>query len=536
MSTLPKSLQLSIEDSARPDPFSSDDQIDDGSSLNSLEPLDTLAFNSPFAPFASQWGSAMYTSASSGNTQHGGGTVDRVVSQTVASAPVAPAAAGATAAAAHSAIVADGRVASPGGSGLVFNNSFDSSCSAQFEACVVAAEKTLEGLFTNPVVFNVSFNEKNEGDSSDLASNTPGTVIGVVTDPNLRRGGGISYANFKNALPSSDVLPASLPSGGLTISEAYARMLGLSSSTEFTDATVTLNSSPDWSYGQDVANVVIHELSEFLMGRVGGLGDPGNVLGAYGLWSTMDLFRYKATGGPDYSDGRDGQTTYFSTDGGKTTSQSAHLSFNNEYNSSGKQVNQGDTADFTQQSVFGTGSTGETITLTQTELNVMEALGWKAQITQDCFTGSGNWQTPTNWSSSVNDGATPIEPQDAYVGANYADVAATATSLDDVIVNSIGTNAASTLTISGGSTLTATNGTVLNASDLFETASGNNGAIVVEDASGLSSGGVFDNAGVLTIEGLGSFAEFSGAVNNSGSIYVGVDASADLSGVVTNKG
>ena len=147
MSTLPKSLRLSIEDSARPDPFSSDDQIDDGSSLDSLEPLDTLAFNSPFAPFASQWGSAMSTSASSGNTQHGGGTVDRVVSQTVASAPVAPAAAGATAAAAHSAIVADGRVASPGGSGLVFNNSFDSSCSAQFEACVVAAEKTLEGLF-----------------------------------------------------------------------------------------------------------------------------------------------------------------------------------------------------------------------------------------------------------------------------------------------------------------------------------------------------------------------------------------------------
>ena len=563
MWTLPKSLRISIQESAKPDQISSDDQIGDSLSSGSGEPADALAFNSPFSPFGSQWGSPMFASASLESTQHGGGTVTPLASHTVASAPVA-------AASAHSAVVADGRVASPGGSGLVFNNSFDSSCTAQFEACVVAAEKTLEGLFTNPAVFNVSFSEQNQGNNGDAAENSAGGEVLVqmnppITDPPDQI---ISYAALKSALPSTDVLPSSLPGGYLDLPEAYARMLGLNSNKPSTDASVTYNTHFSSDFGQDVVNVIMHELTENLMGRVGGLGDPGNVLGIGGLRSTMDLFRYTAAGTPDYSDGRDGQVTFFSSDGGKTTSEGADLSFNNEYNASGNQVNQGDTADFGPEkgssgtefganpAVFGFANAGETITLTQTELNVMEALGWKAQISQDCFTGSGNWQTPTNWTSSVNDGATPIEPQDAYIGANYADIAAAATSLDDIIVNTIGTNAASTLVISGRSTLTATNGTVLNPSDRFTTAIGNNGTITVEDTSQLSVGNSFDstgsliventsgffdtgafvNSGAFTVEGADLLADFGGAVDNSGSIAVGVGASAELDGAVTNKG
>ena len=95
------------------------------------------------------------------------------------------------------------------------------------------------------------------------------------------------------------------------------------------------------------------------MGRVGGLGGSGTA-----MWSTMDLFRYTSSGVPDYTDGRDGQTTYFSSDGGGTTLSNQNepdkgaptLSFNNQYNSSGTQVNTGDTADWTQEKVFG--STG----------------------------------------------------------------------------------------------------------------------------------------------------------------------------------
>ena len=34
----------------------------------------------------------------------------------------------------------------------------------------------------------------------------------------------------------------------------------------------------------------------------------------------MDLFRYNSSGVPDYTDGRDGQTTFFSYNGGATIS------------------------------------------------------------------------------------------------------------------------------------------------------------------------------------------------------------------------
>ncbi|MBV9983731.1 hypothetical protein, partial [Bradyrhizobium sp.] len=54
------------------------------------------------------------------------------------------------------------------------------------------------------------------------------------------------------------------------------------------------------------------------------------------------------------------------------------LAYNNEYSGSTK-VNGGDTADFTQRDVFGTGSPGETNTLSATDLQIMEALGWSGQ-------------------------------------------------------------------------------------------------------------------------------------------------------------
>jgi hypothetical protein len=47
------------------------------------------------------------------------------------------------------------------GSGLVFNNNFDSTCTQQFKNCVVAAESTLSTLFTNSLTVYVSFTEKN---------------------------------------------------------------------------------------------------------------------------------------------------------------------------------------------------------------------------------------------------------------------------------------------------------------------------------------------------------------------------------------
>jgi len=122
-------------------------------------------------------------------------------------------------------------------------------------------------------------------------------------------------------------------------------------------------------YGQDVINALVHEISEGAMGRVGGDGDQN------GVYSTMDLFRYNANGQLDLTDGRDNQTTYFSYDGGQTLSESAGLAFNNEY-SGPIQTNGGDTADFTELDVFGTGEIGETFGLSQTDIEMMDVLGW----------------------------------------------------------------------------------------------------------------------------------------------------------------
>jgi hypothetical protein len=264
------------------------------------------------------------------------------------------------------------------GSGLVFVNNYDATCTAAYENCIVAAEKTLESLFTNSVTVNVAFTQQVTGPTQQ----NPNPNALSNSWPNSTK---VSYATLAGALPASDALPATDPNtqGGndWSLPEAYARMLGLNSSTPSTDDTVTLNTFYKWSYGQDVINGVIHELSEGIMGRTGSLNPNGN-------WSTMDLFHYSSPGVHDYNNGRDGNITYFSSDG-VNLSSSAGLSFNNQF-SGNKQVNTGDTCDWAQQAVFGATNTGETLALTQTELDVMAALGWNVALPGTC-----SWRTRT---------------------------------------------------------------------------------------------------------------------------------------------
>jgi hypothetical protein len=273
------------------------------------------------------------------------------------------------------------------GSGLVFNNTYDASCTQQYINCIVAAEQQLEGLFTNPVTINIKFAESPSGiNGAFLATNSWSSWVTV------------SYAQLKSVLPASNGLPSSDPTGGHTWSlpVAYARMLGLTSSGPAVDDTVILNSSYNWSFGRDVIDTVEHEISEGAMGRVGGLGDQN------GAWSTMDLFRYSAPGVRDFSDGRDGKTTYFSAKGSVLST----ISFNNEYNSNGNKVNTGDTADFTQQDVFGIGRSGETNALSQTDIAVMNALGWKPVMqtyVRPTVTGQNFSVSPNQTVSLAND-------------------------------------------------------------------------------------------------------------------------------------
>jgi hypothetical protein len=263
------------------------------------------------------------------------------------------------------------------GSGIVFDNTYTGSVSAAYQSCILKAEQQIASLWTNPVTISVEFDAETQGQNGDLASNS------FFVDT-------VSYASLKSALtslaanePGNTILqqavanlPATDPSGGqgFALPLPYAQMLGFSIPSQNPEDTVTLNTSYNWSYGQDVINTLEHEISEGGMGRIGGLGDQNS------FWSTMDLFRYNAAGQHDYTDGRDGKTTFFSYNGGATLSR---LSFNNEFNSQGLQVNGGDVADFTQQDVFGTGDPGETNTLSQTDIQMMEALGWNPAPTAE---------------------------------------------------------------------------------------------------------------------------------------------------------
>jgi hypothetical protein len=258
------------------------------------------------------------------------------------------------------------------GSGLVFKNTFATGVSTAFQDNIITAEQDLAGLWTNSVTLNLHFKAVNKGINGELAFNNWPSFVDV-TYAQLT-GALTSHATSTYALAAVAALPATdpNPAGGAdwALPEAYARMLGLSSRTPTFDDTITLNTSYSWSFGQDVVNTMEHEISEGGMGRVGGLGDQN------GVWSAMDLFRYTSGGVPDYTDGRDGQTTYFSYNGGTTLSLSVGLSFNNEFNSSDVKVNSGDTADFTEQDVFGTGDPGETNTLSLTDIEMIDVLGW----------------------------------------------------------------------------------------------------------------------------------------------------------------
>jgi hypothetical protein len=238
----------------------------------------------------------------------------------------------------------------------------------------------------------------------------------------------------------------------------------------------------------------------------------------------MDLFRYSAPGAPDYFNGRDGATTYFSSNG-TSLSSSVGLSFNNQFNSNGTLNNGGDTADWTEQSVFGTGSTGESNTLVQTELNVMKALGWNTQMQEDFWVGgSGNWWTvnSTDWSAgSTGAEYVPVTPQDAFIGFLNT---ATVTSSNNETVNSIGSNVPSTLIIANDSTFTATNGTVLNPADIGTTVSGLLGTLDVDQGSTFAFGNTFEDAGSLEVAGT------LVAGGNSGNANILIDGKLTLTG------
>lgn len=250
------------------------------------------------------------------------------------------------------------------GSGLIFQNTFLSGVTPAFRAAVTAAENFFQTHFTNAVTLSCSF---------DLQSIDP-RFAGLNTYDPIN----VSYDALTTALgshaTSSDgrsavaSLPTTDPSGGrgFAVPVGEARILGLAGAGSGIDDAITLNRSLPWTYGQDAIGVLEHELSEGAMGRFGGLGIQND------LWGPMDLFRYSSAGHRDYTGGADGLPAYFSADG-----QTLTLRFHNSSNLSGN-FDGFDLADwgFTHGDAFGSGGPGGPSTVSATDLQVMDVLGW----------------------------------------------------------------------------------------------------------------------------------------------------------------
>ena len=214
-----------------------------------------------------------------------------------------------------------------------------------------------------------------------------------------------SYSDIKAALFASATspaqqaayatLPAGDPSGGLPfeLPSAEARALGLPIpvGTNTTDSWVGVNPNVNWSYdpshapgpGQvDLVGLIEHEITES-MGRNSYLGtvSPDTGLAAFGI---EDLFRYSASGVRELLPGAPASTGYFSIDDGATKLGV----WNND-------ANAGDLGDWNtvpdyggpgphgQDSFDNNGAVHIYQPLTQTDLTLMQILGWDPSAPQN---------------------------------------------------------------------------------------------------------------------------------------------------------
>jgi hypothetical protein len=193
------------EDNSQSSSFDSLNQLDAPSDTQAWTPSDTLgwtpwlfrvemraqpllgwpAFFAPSPGFAAGHSSSLPVSAASESSPSGSTlmvSASRLASPTTAAAAFSPgdpvptvstsSLSSPTSAASGGSADSSSVTISTLGSGLVFVNIYDPSCTAAFEACIVAAEHELSALFTNLDIVRATFKEANDPNSSDLLGTT----------------------------------------------------------------------------------------------------------------------------------------------------------------------------------------------------------------------------------------------------------------------------------------------------------------------------------------------------------------------------
>jgi FG-GAP-like repeat/FG-GAP repeat len=256
------------------------------------------------------------------------------------------------------------------GSGLVFNNTYGSGVTTAYKADILAVENWFQSHFTNSVTANVTFNLASLGPNYGAENNfSPVTGVSLAT---LRTALATHETTSVGTAAANSLVGLGDPTGGkgFDVPFAMAEILGIPLNGASTSDTVTLNSDLSWTYGQDVIGTLAHELSEGVMGRIGGEGIQNSA------WGPMDLFGYSAPGQHDYTGGKDGFQTFFSYNGTNLLlpyhAADATGTFDGE-----------DFADWEYQGTyvvnndaFGAGGPGVPDALSSVDAQVLEALGW----------------------------------------------------------------------------------------------------------------------------------------------------------------
>ena len=251
------------------------------------------------------------------------------------------------------------------GSGLTFINEYGANVSDAYRGAIITAENFLQSHFTNQLTVSVDFDLQNLGSGVSAQNNF--TEVSV------------SYQTFASALRTHTFttddqlavngLPATDPTGGagFSIPTAEAVMLGLAAQSNAVTDSVSLNSSLNFTFGQDAVGAIEHELSEGVFGRTSSLGFAGS------RWNPLDLFRFTASGQRDFTGGSDGVATFFGVDANHVNSPAFHNAINASGQNDGFDLGDWDN---TRGDAFGPGGPNSPGTITAVDLQVLDVLGW----------------------------------------------------------------------------------------------------------------------------------------------------------------
>jgi hypothetical protein len=276
---------------------------------------------------------------------------------------------------------------------------YDSSAAsapAGFKAAVEAAVQFYDYLIADPISVSIVFSY-GELDGSNIASNaiaessTNGNIETFTSVVNLLTAAATSAADHTSltALATSDPTNG----GRFWVSDAQAKLFGLGAEPGYTDPEdgfVGVSASVPLTWDQnnravageyDAVGAIEHEIAEVL-GRFSYLGGSGSFNG-FKLYSPLDLFRYSAPGVHTVAFGPGS----FSVDG-----QTLLLPFNNPKNGG----DGGDWAPSVAGDSYGSGSAGSPGLVSQTDLLVMDVLGYQIAPLGNPVAGAAPTFTATN--------------------------------------------------------------------------------------------------------------------------------------------